>query len=127
MTKMYKYTKEVNVTYFEKQKKITIDEVTEGEVIYLKVHSPLNYGIRECSYYGKLIKKTNLFFDILEYNTGLDNLNTEQIRNYEKNQKKYTKRWAKKSIIEIYLVKTKEKKELREYETNCIDSIKARK
>ena len=54
-------------------------------------------------------------------------MNTEQIRNYEKNQKKYTKRWAKKSIIEIYLVKTKEKKELREYETNCIDSIKARK
>ena len=61
MTKMYKYTKEVNVTYFEKQKKITIDEVTEGEVIYLKVHSPFKYGIREWCYYGKLIKKTNLF------------------------------------------------------------------
>lgn len=122
--KMYKYIEEVNITYFEKLKKTTIDEVTEGEIIYLKVSSPLNYGIRQWEYYGRLIKKTNLFFDILQYNTGLDNCNTEQVKNSEKNQKKYTKRWAKKSIIEIYIVKTKEEIEVREYETNNINRMK---
>lgn len=124
MVMMYKYQKEVNRTYFEKVKKAAINEVNEGEVIYLKVRSPLNYGIRYWEYCGKLIKKTNLFFDILEYNTGSDNCDTEEIERCEKNQKQYTKRWAKKSIIEVYLVKTQEKKELVEYYTNDINSIK---
>lgn len=122
---MYKYQKEVNITYFKKVKKAVINEVNEGEIIYLKVRSPLNYGIRDWDYYGKLIKKTNLYFDILVYTTGLDNWNTKEIKRYERNQKQYTKRWAKKSVIEVYLVQTQEKKELLEYYTNDINSIKA--
>ena len=122
---MYKYQKEVNITYFRKVKKAVINEVNEGEIIYLKVRSPLNYGIRDWDYYGKLIKKTNLYFDILVYTTGLDNWNTKEIKRYERNQKQYTKRWAKKSVIEVYLVQTQEKKELLEYYTNDINSIKA--
>lgn len=122
---MYKYHKEVNITYFKKVKKAVINEVNEGEIIYLKVRSPLNYGIRDWDYYGKLIKKTNLYFDILVYTTGLDNWNTKEIKRYERNQKQYTKRWAKKSVIEVYLVQTQEKKELVEYYTNDINSIKA--
>lgn len=127
MTEMYKYKKKVNITYFSKIKESNIEDIAEGNTIFIKVKSPLNYGVREWFYYGRLIKKTNNFFDILEYfgNTNIDNWETEQIKMKENNPKKYTKRWAKKSIIEIYLVNTVEKIEIKEFETN--NFVKARK
>lgn len=110
MEMMDKYQKEVNKTYFKKIKKTIIDEVNEGDVIYLKVRNTRKSTIRYLEYYGKLIKKTNLFFDILQYTTGSDNWETEDIERWERNPKLGTKRCGKKSIVEVYLVKTQEKK-----------------
>ena len=103
---MYKHEEEVDRTYFKKIKKTVIDEVNEGDVIYLKVRNAGKSTIRHWEYYGKLIKKTNHFFHILEYTNGSDNSETEDIERTERNPKQGTKKWAKKSIIEIYLVKT---------------------
>lgn len=108
----YRYEKEEDMTYFKKTKKTTIDEVSEGEIVYLKVRSPLKYGLREWNYYGKITKKTNQYFYILEYTTGSESWYTEDIKRYEENPNPGTKKWAKKSIIEIYKVKCQEKKEL---------------
>lgn len=126
MSEMYKYTKEVDITYFKKIKTTIIENVNEGEIIYIKVYSPLNYGIKEWEYYGRLIKKTNHFFDILEYfgNSRMNYWSTDEIEKKEENQKKYTKKWAKKSIIQICTVKTENKKELKEFETNNMNNIK---
>ncbi len=59
---MYKHEEEVDRTYFKKIKKTVIDEVNEGDVIYLKVRNAGKSTIRHWEYYGKLIKKTNHFF-----------------------------------------------------------------
>lgn len=119
MPELYKYKKEVDMTYFKKINQTTIEDVSDGEIIYLKVCSPLNYGLREWEYYGKLMKKTNYFFDILNYSDAMvDYWYTKEIEKKNNNPQKYTKRWAKKSIIEIYKVQIENKKELREFETN---------
>lgn len=109
--------KKVNITYFIKNKKITIEDVNIGDIVFVKVKSPLNYGIREVPYYGKIMKKTNCYFEILEYYGGfdLDNWKTEQIKLKENNKEKYTKKWAKKSILEMYSIKTEEKVEIRKF------------
>lgn len=122
MKEMHKYKKEVGITYFKKEYKTTIDDVNVGDIIFIKVKSPLNYGISEIPFYGKLVKKTKYYFDILEYygQFDIDNWHTEQINLKENNPKKYTKRWAKKSIIEIYNVSTEEKTEIKEFYTNKI-------
>lgn len=97
MEYLYKNEKDVNVTYFTKIKKIDIDELKDNSLIYLKVKSPLNYGIKYWAFYGKLLKRTNKFFDILQYcDDTTDSWNTEQILLKEKNKIKFTKRWAKK-------------------------------
>ena len=112
MTMWYKYEKEKDMTYFKKTKKTTIDEVNEGDVIYLKVRNPSKSTIRHVEYYGKLMKKNNIYFDILEYTDGEDNLETEVIERWDKTPKQCTKTRAKKSIVEIYQVKCQRKKEL---------------
>ena len=112
---MDKYQKEVNKTYLKKIKKTVIDEVNEGEVIYLKIRNPNKSTIRHLEYYGKLIKKTKDYFYILEYTYCSDSCDTEEIKRLELNPKPYTKRRSKKIIVEVYLVKTQEKKELVEY------------
>lgn len=112
MAMWYKYQKEEDMTYFKKIKKTTIDEVNEDEVVYLKVRNPRKYGPRELEYYGKIIRKTNDYFNILEYTYRSDNWHTEDIERWERNPKQYTKKRAKKSIIEIYKVKCQQKKEL---------------
>lgn len=125
MTELYKYEKEVDVTYFKKIKKVKIEDVSEGELVYLKVRSPLNYGTREWGYYGKIIKKTNYYFDILNYNEDtIDYFYTNEIEKINNNPDKHTKRWAKKSIIEIYVIQTENEIKLIEYYTNDKANIK---
>lgn len=70
-------------------------------------------------YYGKILHKTQNYFDILEYCTGEMNYwYADEILNKEKEIKKHTKRWAKKSIKELYLVSTYTKEEIREFHKN---------
>ena len=113
---MEKYTKIVNVTYFIKEKEIDIDD-SINKIVYLEVDSPLNYGMRTWKYYGRIVKVTKCYFEILEYCTAqVDNWNTEQILIKEK--KHSSKKWAKKSIQKLYEVKTEEKIEEKEYYKN---------
>lgn len=100
---------EANKVYFRKVRKTKIDDVSEGEIIHIQVRSPLKYGNKVLNYYGKLVKKTKYYFDILNYYInipfkGLASCTTADIEICEKNQKRYVKRWAKKSVIEVYLV-----------------------
>ena len=39
MPELYKYKKEVDMTYFKKINQTTIEDVSDGEIIYLKVCS----------------------------------------------------------------------------------------
>lgn len=116
---MYKSVKEVRVTYFRKIKRVDIDEIKDNSLVYIKIVSPLNYGVRDCAFYGKVLKKTNKYFDILQYCDAItDNWNTEQILLKENNKNRFTKRWAKKRIIELYLVDYEEKTVIKEIYTN---------
>lgn len=125
MQELYKYIKEESITYFEKVKPISIDDVVANDIVYLKIESPLRYGVRELKYYGKIIKITKEYFYILTYcNAVTNDWKTSQIELLENNLKKYTKQWSKKRILELYLVKTKVKNEIREYTTNNKELIK---
>ena len=122
---MMKYEKECNITYFKKIKELSIDEVNEGDIVYLKVNSPLNYGIRELEYWGKIIKKTNCFFWITEYGTAtwrIDHQDTDIVKKHDENVEKYTKKWEKKSICELWIASTEQKIETRIYE--CSEGYK---
>lgn len=119
MQELYKYTKEESITYFEKVKPVSIDDIVVNDIVYLKIESPLKYGIRELKFYGKIIKITKEYFYIIPYcNAVTNDWKTSQIEMLEKNIKKYTKQWSKKRILELYLVNTKVKNEIREYKTN---------
>lgn len=116
MDDLKKYTKTLSVTYFAKEKEINIDDAL-GRIVYLEVDSPLNYGLRTWKYYGRIVNVTKCYFEIIEYCDGfLDNWPTDQILMKEKSCRK--KKWAKKSIQKLYLVKTEEKIEEREYYKN---------
>lgn len=117
---MRKYKKEVDITYFKKDKKVQIDEISVGQLIYLKIESPLNYGVSDWYFYGKLVKVTKQYFEILIYCDAyrINDWHTQQIEMKEQSPEKYTKKWAKKRIKEIYTIKTERKVEVREYETN---------
>ena len=54
---MEKYAKKVKITYFEKTKKVDISNINDNSIVYLKVKSPLSYGIIELGYYGKILHK----------------------------------------------------------------------
>lgn len=116
---MEKYAKKVKITYFEKTKKVDISNINDNSIVYLKVKSPLSYGIRELGYYGKILHKTQKYFDILEYCIAETNYwYSDEILKRENQVKKYTKRWAKKSVKEIYLVSTHVKEEIKEFYKN---------
>lgn len=70
-------------------------------------------------YYGKILHKTQKYFDILEYCIAETNYwYSDEILKRENQVKKYTKRWAKKSVKEIYLVSTHVKEEIKEFYKN---------
>lgn len=106
----------VSITYFYKAKKSNIEEIDIGSIVYLKVKSPLNYGIKEWEYYGKITNKTKCSFNILEYCNGDSGYwYTDEITKKEHKAETHTKKWMKKSIIEIYEVDTKNKIETHEF------------
>lgn len=113
---MEKYKKIVDMTYFTKTKEINIDDAL-NKIVYLEVDSPLNYGIKTWNYYGRIIKITNCFFEIIEYCDGcIDHWKTNYI--LKKDQTKHSKKWAKKNIQKLYEVTSEEKKEEIEYYKN---------
>ena len=66
---MEKYTKKINITHFAKDEEINIDDAT-NRIVYLEVNSPLNYGLRTWEYYGRIVKVTKCYFEIIEYCDG---------------------------------------------------------
>lgn len=106
--------KETLLTYFTKDKKITIDEISIGDMVIIEVNSPLNYGIRTWSYFGQIAKITKCYFEIIEYSSSpeLGYWYTSSIHKCKNNPSKYTKKWAKKSLISLYKVACFEKTEI---------------
>ncbi len=113
---MEKYTKKINITYFTKDKEVNIDNAI-NKVVFLEVNSPLNYGLRTWEYYGRIVKVTKCYFEIIEYCDGnTDYWYTDEIN--KKENEKITKKWAKKSIQKLYCVKTENKIEKHEFYKN---------
>ena len=101
---------------FNKEKEIDIND-SLNKIVYLEVDSPLNYGMRTWEFYGRIVKVTKCYFEIINYCTAdVDNWNTEQI--LIKEQEQTSKKWAKKSIRKLYEVKTEERTEEKEYYKN---------
>ena len=116
---MEKYKKEVGITYFSKLQEINIDKIEDNSIVYLKIDSPLNYGIREWDYYGKILHKTRNYFDFLEYCTGsLNYWYSSEILKKENSYNIHIKRWSKNRIKELYLVSTNTRKEIIELYKN---------
>ena len=113
---MEKHTENVRMTYFTKENEIEIDKAL-NKIVYLEVYSPFKYGNRIWSFYGRVINITNSFFEIIQYCDGfLDKWRTDQISIIEKEIRK--KKWAKKSIVKLVEVSTKEVNENVEYYNN---------
>ena len=113
---MEKYNKKINITYFTKDEEINIDNAI-NKIVFLKVNSPLNYGIRTWEYYGRIVKVTNCYFEIIEYCDGkTDYWYTDEIN--KKEHRNTTRKWAKKSIQKLYNVKTETKLEDWEFYRN---------
>lgn len=110
-----KETRLVNHTYFQKKTQKTIDDVNVGDIVFIKIWSPLNYGNREWIFYGRIAKITKCFFWITEYaeaNWTFDTYcNTETISKRNTNPAPYTKQWAKSRLLEIWSAATEEKAE----------------
>ena len=108
----------MEVTYFKKTKKVSINDICVDSLVYLKVKSHSNTTIRETEFYGKIIKITPSYFEFLGYCEAgylLDNCKTEIIHRRDGNPARYSKKWAKKSIIELWIVEANEKNEAREF------------
>lgn len=113
---MEKYIKNTGITYFKKIEEINIENAL-NRIVYLKVKSPLNYGIKSWEYYGRINKITKYYFEIIEYCDGnIEYWYTNEIKEIE--QKQLTKKWAKKSIELLYEVQTNEKNEEIEFYKN---------
>lgn len=113
---MEKYTKKINITYFNKDKEIEIDD-SINKIVFLEVNSPLNYGLKTWEYYGRIVKVTKCYFEIVEYCDGNTNYwYTDEITKKEK--RNLTKKWAKKSIQRLFSVKTENKLEEHEFYKN---------
>ncbi len=113
---MKKQIENISMTYFIKGNIIEIDRAI-NKIVYIEVYSPLKYGNRIWSFYGRVINVTKSFFEIIQYCDGfLDKWRTDQISIYEKNIKK--KKWAKKSIVKLVEVSTKIINEDVEYYNN---------
>jgi hypothetical protein len=116
-----KYLKEVEMTYFSKIEKTSIEDVPIGALIFLKIKTNFKTTIKEAEYYGKIIDRSKFYFTFLCYFPSiwrLDNWKTKEILKREEDPNKYTERKAKKSIIEIWIAKSEQRKEIREYYEN---------
>lgn len=122
----YRYTKLVSQTYFKKGIEVSIDNVQEGDLVYLSIKSPLNYGIRTWEYWGMITRITPFYFYILEYceahRIGPNCWYTESIERMNQNKKRYAKRWSKNSIVELYSATSEAKEEMIEYHSNVLPS-----
>ena len=103
----------VNHTYFIKDTQRSIDDVNVGDIVFIKIRSPLHYGNREWIFYGRIQKITANFFWITEYveaswvsDTYCD---TDTIINHDAKFEHYTKQWAKSRLIEIWSARTKQR------------------
>lgn len=103
----------VNHTYFTKDTQKRINDVNVGDIVFIKIRSPLHYGNREWIFYGKIQKITAKFFWITEYveaswvsDTYCD---TDTIVNHDAKFESYTKQWAKSRLIEIWSARTKQR------------------
>ena len=116
MEQMTKTIKDVDVTFFKKVEEVSVDDVNPGDIVYVKVKSRLNYGIREWEYYGRIVKKTNCYIWFVEYCNAYknDNWNTESIEQREQSEKCIGK-WSKNSVLELWKVTTEKKIVTKEY------------
>ena len=119
---MIKYSKNVTNRYFRKTMKCTINNVNEGDIVHITVRSPLHYGIKEWSYYGRIVRITRCYFTILQYfeaaSFGGIETNYCSVSHAElldNAQKTHAKRWAKDSLISIHLATFEDVEETREY------------
>ena len=105
----------VNHTYFQKAIQKSIDDIKIGDLVFIKIRSPLHYGNRELIYYGRIAKITKCFFWITEYAmanwTTSTYCNSSSIAKYDANPEHYTKQWAKSRLLEIWSATSKEKVE----------------
>lgn len=91
-------------TYFTKKELIDIDTAL-NKIVYLEVNNPLKYGLKTCTYYGRIVKITKEYFEIIEYcNHDLGYWYTKQIQKHEENH--LAKKWKKTSIQKLYEVET---------------------
>ena len=108
-----KRTRLVSHTYFRKEVRKTINDVKVGDLIFIKIRSPLHYGNREWIFYGKIAKITKCFFWITEYAeawwTSDTYCDTEAIARRDANAEYYTKQWAKDRLLEIWSATAKER------------------
>ena len=113
---MEKHIKNKSITYFDKVEEININ-YSLNKIVYLKVKSPLKYGIKSLEYYGRVTKVTKCYFEIIEYCDGsLNYWYTNEIN--KKEQTMLTKKWAKKSIELLYEIKTSEENKALEIYNN---------
>ena len=121
MEPLKKCIKVVNCTFFNRLRSISINDIKEGDIVYIKVKSPLNYGVSEWEYYGRIIKITKCYFQILHYfeaSMGINECRTESISKIEADPSGHIKKWAKKSIVEICTLETVQEEILKEYYSN---------
>ena len=110
MQSMETYTEMVDTTFFKKGAKLSIENAKIGELVCITVENPLRYGVRELCYFGRIVKVTKCYFWIVEYlgpNLGFSpspvhECRTGQVEHHDLNQDKYTKKWAKKSLIDAW-------------------------
>lgn len=104
------FQKEVDTTFFYKREKTTIEDVAPGDIVCIKVQSPLNYGIRELDYFGRIHKVTKCYFWIIEYLgpalefafCPINDCSTSQVKRHDENPDIFAKKWAKSSLIDIW-------------------------
>ena len=118
MNSVNKCIKQEEMTYFIKMNQISIEDESLGTVVYLKIKTNSKTTIREVECYGKITKLTKSYFEVLVYFNSicrLDNWKTSDINKKENSPDKYIIKRAKKSIVEIWTVKTEQKIEMKEY------------
>ena len=106
---MIQYEKQVTNRYFHKIQPCSINDVNAGDIVHITVRSPLHYGIREWSYYGRMIKITRCYFLIIQYFEassfgGVESnyCNASHAELLDRASKEYAKRWSKDSLISIH-------------------------
>ena len=98
-----------NRVFFYKTEKISIEDVKPGDVVRINIWNPKRYGVRELGYFGRIEKVTKCYFWILEFcGPYLDSANECSVSFLSKlfdNPEKFTKKWAKTSLVDIWRAK----------------------